>query len=450
VLFLALLLGASACKSIPGSAMGVPPGPPDLASTDPEVADAIRGAIEASRTARDDPGARARLGMIYEANGFDALAHECYRQALAVDPSQHRWWYRLAIVEVRRGDLPAALMAVERVVGAEEYVPALWQQGQWLFDTGEFGRAEAAFRRAIALDPAGAAGLLGLARVLIETGRIGEASIVLSRVPSPYAEHADLLLAAARRQIGTPGLATVPRVASRYPDPWSDELNDFRYGYGFALERVAAAVRSGRLPEAAARLRAILEKRPDDVAVLNQLGGVYVRLGLSDQAIDILERAVRLQADRFDAHINLATAYFQKHQYERALEYAERTIALNPVAEAFRIQGRILHALRRPHAAMAAFARAMQENPEDLMPHVWTAGVLRGEGRRREALGLLTDVLARDPVLVAAHAEIAMIKMDEGALADARQAVERGSRVGLTDRALDDARRRLERLEGGR
>ena len=88
----------------------------------------------------------------------------------------------------------------------------------------------------------------------------------------------------------------------------------------------------------------------------------------------------------------------------------------------------------------------LKADPENLTPLVWTAAILRQMGRSRHALDTLTSVLAQDPTVAAAHAGIAMIRMDRGDLNEARREIERAA-TDRNDAALDEARSRLLKLE---
>ncbi|MBI4475521.1 MAG: hypothetical protein HY654_00015, partial [Acidobacteria bacterium] len=91
-----------------------PPAPADLASLDPALANLIAETRADVRADSSDPTEWARLGMVYEANGFVGLAVACYEQSVARRGTEARWWYRLALVRARAGNVEGALVAAGR------------------------------------------------------------------------------------------------------------------------------------------------------------------------------------------------------------------------------------------------------------------------------------------------------------------------------------------------
>jgi tetratricopeptide (TPR) repeat protein len=458
-----LLLAASAicgaaCESWRPS-LGDIPGPPDLSEADREVSTLVTTAIGEVRRAPRDAASRARLGMVYEANGFEDLARRAYEQAVAGDPSRPRWWYRLALVSGRQGDVDLAIEAMERVISASpDYSPAHWHEGLWRLDKGDIPQAEAAFRRAIAIDRSDTGGTIGLARVLLVSRRHQEAAALLE---SAVAEHPrdvylNQLLSAAYRGLGKSEAARTALTSGAkgeavVRDPWNDEVAALRRGRASKLEQAEAHYRAHQLDAAASILLGLLAERPDDPLALKYLGATYVDMGHPDRAISVLQRALAVDDTQFDAHINLAEAYFQKHEQGRGLAEADRAIALNPAAgAAYQVKGLILRDARRYEAAMGAFALATRYSPDNPMPQVWAGSILRQLNRRREALKMLEGVLAKDPTVADALAGIAMLRMDEGALGEASDALRRGSEIDRGNTAIAEARARLWDLEDAR
>ena len=64
----------------------------------------------------------------------------------------------------------------------------------------------------------------------------------------------------------------------------------------------------GRLPESVATYRRALQIKPDNAAVLFDLGVVLQRLGEDDEAIAVYQSALRVQPDLVNALVNLGNA----------------------------------------------------------------------------------------------------------------------------------------------
>ncbi|SDD96274.1 Tetratricopeptide repeat-containing protein [Paracoccus isoporae] len=96
-----------------------------------------------------------------------------------------------------------------------------------------------------------------------------------------------------------------------------------RYARAIALERL------GDFPRAEADLRAALAIQPNNAQMLNYLGYSYVDRGENlDEALELIERAVRLSPD--DGYIldSLGWALYRLGRYREAVEPQERAVAL--------------------------------------------------------------------------------------------------------------------------
>ena len=87
----------------------------------------------------------------------------------------------------------------------------------------------------------------------------------------------------------------------------------------------ADIVRNARATESAASPEAKAEAKR-----LYKEGVKYGLAGLYPQAIQILERAVKLDPQLADAHFALGHAYFDYKQWKNAVESFERAVELNP------------------------------------------------------------------------------------------------------------------------
>lgn len=82
--------------------------------------------------------------------------------------------------------------------------------------------------------------------------------------------------------------------------------------------------------------RAIIADRNNPALTLN-LGGVYFSLKNYDEAINLFKQSINLKPDWSNAHYNLAHAYFQKQEYQKAaLEMQNTLTLLDPKSEDFK------------------------------------------------------------------------------------------------------------------
>lgn len=79
-----------------------------------------------------------------------------------------------------------------------------------------------------------------------------------------------------------------------------------------------------RFHEALTSFRLALRERPADVAVLEQMGIVYTRMGVADEAIKMYRRALEKDPSSAGAHYGIAFLLLNKGRGDEAVEHLER------------------------------------------------------------------------------------------------------------------------------
>lgn len=103
---------------------------------------------------------------LYNARDWEA-ALASYEQAIDLDPTFHKAYYRLAKCYKNMGDTDEALKTLDQVLKVKpDYTTAIVEKGN-IFRTGaQFDQAEAAYRQAISYDPKADKAWVGLGAVL--------------------------------------------------------------------------------------------------------------------------------------------------------------------------------------------------------------------------------------------------------------------------------------------
>ena len=217
--------------------------------------------------------------------------------------------------------------------------------------------------------------------------------------------------------------------------------------------------RGGRLDEAEALYRRVLELEPGNADALHLLGVVAHQRGENELAADLIGQAIA-RNDRVPAfHNNLGNALFALGSVEAAAEAYRRTLALQPEhADARFNLGAVYQAQGRPEEAAAAFEQVLRLRPAHV--HAWTnlgavrygqgrladaatcyqravacapgyaeaslnlGNVLRAQGRFAEAEAAYRRALGLKPSLVEAHCNLGLLLFDRGDLAAAAAAFE--------------------------
>jgi tetratricopeptide (TPR) repeat protein len=217
--------------------------------------------------------------------------------------------------------------------------------------------------------------------------------------------------------------------------------------------------RQGRLPEAEGLYRAVLQRDPDHVRALFNLGLVRVRQGGLDDAIGLFGEALRRRPDFAEAHNAIGIALRLANRHEEALGYYAQALAIKPdyaevenniglalqargrwaeaiahyesavaikpdYAEAENNLGAALRALHRYEEAVAHYRRALAAKPGSAAAHSNLGSALQLLGRHDEALAQFDRALALAPDLAEAHHGRGTVLRTLGQLDEARQELE--------------------------
>jgi predicted TPR repeat methyltransferase len=188
----------------------------------------------------------------------------------------------------------------------------------------------------------------------------------------------------------------------------------------------------GRLDEAQALYRRVLEAAPRQFDALHLLGVIERQRGQPGRAVELIEDALRVDPQQARAHCNLGAALQDLGQADAALDSYETALRLDPrYALAWNNRGNTLRRLGRLPEALDSYERALacQAN----YPEAWChrAIVLNDLGRHADAAASAEQALAARP----RYADALQ------ALGNALQALERLTEaVEAYDRALAETK----------
>jgi tetratricopeptide (TPR) repeat protein len=376
--------------------------------------------------------------MICEANGLVDAARDAYAAATSLEPSEPKWWYRLALVDARSGRADEAIDEVGRVIELNgTYAPAQWRLGLWLLDRNDTDGAERAFMRARELDPHDVSAAVGLARVHLQRLENQAAADLLERtlVNNPGDRYVMQLLGTAYSRLGRAdeaelALAVGGTSEPAWVDPWTDEMLQYRRGFAVRLKDATQYFVAGRMAEAMALLQELRKERPDNVPLLNHLGEVYVAAGRLGEGIAMLEQVVARDPQRFEAHVNLASGYLKQNDLARARAAADRALAINPtLGRAHEARGLILWRAGDEAGALDAFRNAIRWDPRSVRSLIWAGMVEMNRNDPAGARDSFAHATRLDPTRVEAWVGVANASMAlrEWDLADA--ALQRAARL---------------------
>jgi tetratricopeptide (TPR) repeat protein len=121
------------------------------------------------------------------------------------------------------------------------------------------------------------------------------------------------------------------------------------------------------------------------VLLTTTLGSAYAFSGQFDDAIAVLDRAIRLQPENAFAYSWLADIYFHLGRYDDTIAACVRGSEIEDTHDAHRLMGYIFEWRGLHNEAIAQFEKAVSLAPQDYEARAALAGVYRSVSRAREA-----------------------------------------------------------------
>jgi protein O-GlcNAc transferase len=194
------------------------------------------------------------------------------------------------------------------------------------------------------------------------------------------------------------------------------------------IDQALAHHQAGRLKEAEALYREILQARPDDADALHLLGVLAHQRGEHAEAVTQIKRAIainpriaqyhnnlgealralgrlaaataayqealRLRPDFAEAHNNLGVVLHQQGELAQATMSLQRALALKPDPETYCNLGDVFRAQSAWGDAIAAYNGALALNPQFAEAANNCGGVLKQQGRAAEAIELFKRAIS--------------------------------------------------------
>ena len=165
-----------------------------------------------------------------------------------------------------------------------------------------------------------------------------------------------------------------------------------------ALATAIGHHQAGRIADAVALYRRVLEVEPANVAALVNLGAALRGGGEAEAAADCFRRAVEAEPGHAGAHYNLGNALRDQERFEDAAAAYRRALDIAPEMAAARNNlGDCLGRLGDWEAAVASFERALEAEPGNAEALNNLGNALLRRGRVEDAVARLRQAVARAP-----------------------------------------------------
>ncbi len=338
---------------------------------------------QALSTAKRERARKAASSMQEALRALDAGrqddAYSKFQETIALEPDNPTAMYNLAVLEMDRLDPAEALTRFEKVV-------ALSYQESDTEMTEIRARALASigilYQRQGRLDDARQAFL--------------DATRANPREPTAWQSLAMLHL---EQQDYTEAASALERAHELLPDDRETTL------------RLATTLKlSGRRGQAAAMMKADLQRHPDDNALWLELGSLEAEQGNYGEAVYAFERAIDADPGNrsgvaVPAATQLARQHYSQGDYERAIDAGQQAVGLDPAtSSAWQIIGRAQLEKGDTASALISLSRAAELQTESIEPHLYLAEAYLKAKQIQAAEGAFLRALTIDPASVEASA----------------------------------------------
>ena len=186
--------------------------------------------------------------------------------------------------------------------------------------------------------------------------------------------------------------------------------------------------RRGQLPQARAIYESILETQPAHFDAMHLLGVVAMESGKPQEAVDLIERAIRINPSSAVAYSNLGNALQEIGQLEAAVASYDKAIGIKPdFSDAHFNRGNALHKLDRWDDAVGSYDKALHIDANRAEVHCNRGNALMGLKLWDAALASYDAALNQQPDFAQAHSNrgnaLRELKRFEAALASQDEAI---------------------------
>jgi tetratricopeptide (TPR) repeat protein len=275
-----------------------------------------------------DADAFANLGLLEARQEHYKDAVTYYRKALALKPQLPGLRLNIGLSEFKGGDLRAAIRTFLPLLktkpnSSPEALRLSTLIGLAHYGLGQYAAAVPYLKQATASDPQNLPFRLALAHSCLSARQFQCVLDVYHEILSLNAEsaEADMLAGEALDEMRDHGGATEQFRAAAKADPKFPEVH---FGLGYLLWS------QNQFDEAAKEFKAELENVPDNAQALAFLADADMQIGKSDEALPLIEKAIRIDPHMERAHLDLGILYGDGGRREDALNEFKAAAKLAP------------------------------------------------------------------------------------------------------------------------
>lgn len=314
-----------------------------------------------------------------------------------------------AAIAVRRGQPSAALSHAERAISISPNEPDFhFTRANSLLALDRTEDAEAAFEKAVALNPHHHKALSNLGAMALRSGRFNRALRLLQRATELDPSNAYALnnLGVALQEKGDQdsALAAFDRAIALHPH-YAEAHNN----------RGTLLHKRGLLEEAAAAFERSLSLKPRSPRAMINLGNIRMDQKRRPEAIGVYRRAIDLAPRRPGVHCALARALATEGLLDEADLRLEEALRLDPKhLESLCLSGWVAWNKGSRDAACQRYKKALEVNPQHFNSHYYLACALYDQKDPGPAAAAFRKALEIRPYHATARFYLAVCLFDQG------------------------------------
>ena len=184
-----------------------------------------------------------------------------------------------------------------------------------------------------------------------------------------------------------------------------------------AMQAAVEHHQAGRLPQAEAIYRQILQAAPNHPDALHLLGLIAHRAGKSEIAVELIGKAISVNPSSPTYHNNLGNALKDQGKLDAAIDSYRKALVLKPdLAETHYNLGNVLQEQGKLDAAVECYRKALALKPDYAVAHYNLGFVLQDQGKLDEAINSYRKALSLKTNYAEAHNILGIALQDQGKL----------------------------------
>jgi tetratricopeptide (TPR) repeat protein len=412
--------------------------PPEVASEDPELAEAINRARSRVTARPEDATEWGRLGQTLLANGLSDPARICFSRAQELDATEPRWAYLEGVSLLLRDPMaaiPCWQHAAERARGDELALTARLRWAEALMANDRLVEADEILRQELVTHPENVRlhfDLGSLASARSDSAGAIDQFRRCGNDPACRRKAATNLAALLSLQGKSDEAASFAAQAERlppdsdWPDPFLSEIALMTLGRDGLFIQAEKQQQMGNVGLAEQMFYEVIQRYPDEARAYAKLGMILTERGDYARAEGTLRDGLRRSPDHVQCLFLLAAALF--HQAERRGFDREESQA-------------------KLREAAASAARAVELKPDHGFAHLYRGLALKHLGQQREALASMREAARCTPEATDPHLHLGQALWEAGQVDEGRRELETAIRLaGPADKRPQAT---LDRLRSG-